>query len=204
MTCNWLLSSVIFDLFAMNSFTKCISAMPPASKPRESWKINPGLLWNTSSFSMLCDPCWEDVSSTEIIKGGFIPAHWATPLMCRFDHQQCINVYGRSCAEWRRTLFPLLSNISGCSDVLHTFWRIVVLPALARPMTRTRKQPASARISSVRGSDLGFKPRRLFEVGKYLVRMSDLTYRSTESTKPIFECCGPSLWFRTYKIVWGS
>ena len=99
MTCNWPLSSVIFDLFAMNSFTKCISAMPPASKPRESWKINPGLLRNTSSFSMLCDPRWEDVSSTEIIKGDFTPAQWATPPMCRSDHQQCINVCGRSCGS---------------------------------------------------------------------------------------------------------
>ena len=168
MTCNWFLSAFLFDLFAMNSFTKCISAMPPASKPRESWKINPGLLWNTSSFSMLCDPRWEDVSSTEIIKGGFIPAHWATPLMCRSDYQRCINVYGRSYAERHRTLFPLLSNISGCSDVLHTFWRIVVLPALARPMTRTWKRPAFSRISSVRRSDLDFKPRRLFEMGNIL------------------------------------
>jgi hypothetical protein len=71
MTCNWLLNSVIFDLFAMNSFTKWSSAMPPASKPRESWKINPGLLRNTSSFSMLCNLRREIVSSTQTIKGGF-------------------------------------------------------------------------------------------------------------------------------------
>ena len=36
-------------------------------------------------------------------------------------------------------LLPLLSNITGCSSVLQTFWRMVVFPALARPRTRTRK-----------------------------------------------------------------
>jgi hypothetical protein len=42
---------------------------------------------------MLCDPRWEDVSSTETINGGFIPAHWAKPLMGRPNHQWYINVY---------------------------------------------------------------------------------------------------------------
>src|SRR6267154_3704931 len=36
-------------------------------------------------------------------------------------------------------LLPLLSNITCCSSVLQTFWRMVVFPALARPRTRTRK-----------------------------------------------------------------
>ena len=48
----------------------------------------------------------------------------------------------------RNTSFPLLSKIFGCSVVLQTRCRMVVFPALARPMIRTRKHLVSFRTFS--------------------------------------------------------
>ena len=43
------------------------------------------------------------------------------------------------------TSWPSLLKIFGCSVVLQTRWRIVVFPALARPMIRTRKRSVPLR-----------------------------------------------------------
>ena len=40
----------------MKDFTVCISSREPASNPWESWKMNCGLLLNTSWFSISCIP----------------------------------------------------------------------------------------------------------------------------------------------------
>ena len=64
MTCNCSLRSTIFDLSIMNCFTLLSSSTAPASKPRESWKTNPGLLLNTSSLLTSCIPRWENISSS--------------------------------------------------------------------------------------------------------------------------------------------
>ena len=42
-------------------------------------------------------------------------------------------------ARTRNTSWPFSLKIFGCSVVLQTRWRMVVFPALARPMIRTRK-----------------------------------------------------------------
>ena len=54
--CNWSRSFVCFARWAMKSFTMRNSESPPASKPRESWNMKPGLLLNTISFSILWIP----------------------------------------------------------------------------------------------------------------------------------------------------
>jgi len=48
--------------------------------------------------------------------------------------------FNYSCFQVRPAFLPLLSKISGSSIVLQTFWRMVVFPALARPMMSMRKQ----------------------------------------------------------------
>jgi len=48
--------------------------------------------------------------------------------------------FNYSCFRVRPAFLPLLSKISGSSIVLQTFWRMVVFPALARPMMSMRKQ----------------------------------------------------------------
>ena len=50
----------------------------------------------------------------------------------------------------KQTSWPWGSKILGCSVVLQTRWRMVVLPAFARPMIRMRKRPVLIRKFSAR------------------------------------------------------
>ena len=48
--------SIVFERCSIKFLTVSSSDVLPASKPQESWKINPGLLSNINSFSMLWFP----------------------------------------------------------------------------------------------------------------------------------------------------
>jgi hypothetical protein len=61
--CTWRSSFFSFERWVTKSFTAFNSALPPASKPRESWKMNPGLLRNTISFSISWSPRWPNTNS---------------------------------------------------------------------------------------------------------------------------------------------
>lgn len=61
--CTWSDSSLLFARSAIKDFTFSNSATPPASNPRESWKMNPGLLLNTISFLISCSPRWSSFRS---------------------------------------------------------------------------------------------------------------------------------------------
>ena len=50
--------------FLIKEFTVSVSLREPDSNPRESWKMNWGLLLNMSSLSMLCSPRCEKVSGS--------------------------------------------------------------------------------------------------------------------------------------------
>ena len=61
--CTWRSSFFSFERRETKSFTASNSAFPPASKPWESWKMNPGLLRNTISFSISWSPRWPNTNS---------------------------------------------------------------------------------------------------------------------------------------------
>ena len=155
----------------MNCFTFLSSSSPPASKPRESWKTNPGLLLNTSSFSMLCIPRWEiwvqprcETWSHTYLHRGL--EYWPSYLMIHISSTS-LALYWLVFSERLHTFFPSVLNISGRFAVLQTFWRMVVLPAFALPITRTRKRRARFRMSSDRGSSreaVGVAPTRQTEI----------------------------------------
>ena len=52
--------------FVMKEFTVSVSLKEPDSNPRESWKINCGLLLNMSWLSISCSPRCEKVSGSVI------------------------------------------------------------------------------------------------------------------------------------------
>ena len=58
MACNWSLTRFSRDRWAIKFCTISNSSSPPASKPRESWNMNPGLLLNINWRSTLWDPFW--------------------------------------------------------------------------------------------------------------------------------------------------
>ena len=143
--CNWSFSLVAADCFSMKSQTISISSFAPDSKPCESWKIK--LLPSyVISCSISCSPLWH-----------FNPTsgHWA--------HQCTALTYLNRWCQMGATRFHfstykeqnIRNHISGLSFNLpflscimtgfvpfstpQTFSRMVVLPALALPMTRMRK-----------------------------------------------------------------
>ena len=140
-----LFTFLAFERCWMNCWTTFNSRSLPASKPRESWKTKPGLPSNIICFSMSCSPrCGVRIilpisihgrRTTYLqgwIKGGRLDLRWMSVSDMSFDIQF--------------TFLPSGSKIIGSSVVLQTFRRIVVLPALARPITRIQNCLNFARV----------------------------------------------------------
>ena len=60
--CSWDGKSMLRARFEMKEFTVSISLKEPDSNPRESWKMNWGLLLNMSWLSISCSPRCGEVS----------------------------------------------------------------------------------------------------------------------------------------------
>ena len=141
-TCNWSSSLVTADFFSMKSQTISNSSFAPDSKPRESWKIK--LLPSyVISCSISCSPLWHF---------NLISEHWmCTPLTCLNWWYQMGFTRFHLCTWLEQNVrngIGLSFNLPSLSCIMmgfvpfatpQTFSRIVVLPALALPMTRMRK-----------------------------------------------------------------
>ena len=136
-------TSFAFERCAMNPWTRFNSQSSPASKPRESWNIKPGLVSNIIALWISCSPRYsvEDVNSCEHASSDCEPFTFKDG--SRVDGSIWYN--GNTCEylTWTWTIYftflPSGSKITGSFVELQRFRKIVVLPALARPMTRIRK-----------------------------------------------------------------
>ena len=64
MACSCEDKSLLPARLVMNKFTVSVSSREPDSNPRESWKMNCGLLLNTSWSTISCSPRCEKVSGS--------------------------------------------------------------------------------------------------------------------------------------------
>ena len=139
--CSWSFSSVSADFFSMNFQAIPNSTIEPDSKPWESWKIKllPGYVtWCSISCRPLCYHC--------IWMGIFIH-HYLTHL--KWWHQVNHRLFKLTTCQRlnnqrkhkTQACLPSLPYMMGFVPFAtpQTFSRMVVLPALALPMTRMRK-----------------------------------------------------------------
>ena len=140
--CNWSHSSVAPDFFSMNSQAMSNSSVAPDSKPWESWKMKllPSyVIW----CSILCTLLWN--LPHYYISGQWYLIIWLTNIegiKCDSESASCLPTRWWTCEiEGLWFSLPFSSYMIGfvpcCTP--QTFSRMVVLPALALPMTRIRK-----------------------------------------------------------------
>jgi hypothetical protein len=140
--CSWFFSSVSADFFSMNFQTISNSSVEPDSKPWESWKMKllPGyVIWCSISWRPLCYHCmWMGTVSIHYHLTHFNWWH-------QMNHRLFKLTTCKKLKRWRehrtQTNPPSLSYMIGLVAFAtpQTFWRMVVLPALALPMMRMRK-----------------------------------------------------------------
>ena len=140
--CNWSFSLVAVDFFSMKSQTTSISSFAPDSKPCESWKIKllPSyVIW----CSITCMPLWQFNVIREYIHGKPL-THLNWWYQMSFRRFQVFTYKEQNIRKYTvlSSNLPSLSYMMmGCVPFAtpQTFSRMVVLPALALPMTRMQK-----------------------------------------------------------------
>ena len=138
--CSWFFSSVSADFFSMNFQAISSSSAEPDSKPRESWKIKlhpEYVIW----CSISCRPrCYQWVHAYHIV---IWRPHlkWWYQMICwlfKLITWKKLNNKRNLKSQTDLPSFPYMIGFVPFATP-QTFSRMVVLPALALPMTRMRK-----------------------------------------------------------------